>query len=134
MSTAPAPAPTSTGLSQNVAGALAYALGPITGVIFYLLEKDNRFVRFHAVQSMLVGLVLFVFNIGLNVFNWFLERIPFIGWLMALGVGLVVGLVTFVLWLALMYRAYTGHEWQLPLVGTQARRIAGEGEGAVSVR
>jgi uncharacterized membrane protein len=46
---------TSTGLAANVAGLLTYILGPITGVLFLVLEKENRFVRFHAMQSVVVG-------------------------------------------------------------------------------
>ena len=49
------PATTSTGLAPHVAGALAYVLGPITGVVFLVIEKDNRFVRFHAAQSIAVS-------------------------------------------------------------------------------
>lgn len=112
-----------TGPPENVAGALSYLLGPVTGIAFLLLEKENRFVRFHAMQATLTGIVFFIVNVALTIFDAILSRIPFVGWLFSLGVALVVGLATLVLWLALMYRAYQGDEWELPVLGEQARRL-----------
>ena len=59
--------PTSTGLAPNLAAALAYAFGPISGVLFYVLEKDNRFVRFHAAQSIAISIAVFVISIALGI-------------------------------------------------------------------
>ncbi|HYR07308.1 MAG TPA: DUF4870 domain-containing protein [Longimicrobium sp.] len=115
-----------TGLSDNVAGALAYVLGPITGIAFLVMEKESRFVRFHAMQSVLVGVVLIIVNFVMNVFNAVLVRIPLIGWLFALGLVMVVGLASLVLWLALMYAAYRGQEWELPVIGAEARKLLGD--------
>jgi uncharacterized membrane protein len=115
-----------TGLSDNVAGALAYVLGPITGVAFLVMEKQSRFVRFHAMQSVLVGVVLIILNFVMNVFNAVLVRIPLIGWLFALGLVMVVGLASLVLLLALMYSAYRGQEWELPVIGAEARKLLGD--------
>ena len=122
--------PSSTGLAPNVAGALSYVLGPITGVAFLVMEKQSRFVRFHAMQSTLVGVVLIVVNIVVNVAQAVLEAIPFIGWLFSLGLGLAIGLVSLVLWLALMFMAYQGREWELPIVGEHARKFS---EGNIAV-
>lgn len=122
--------PSSTGLAPNVAGALAYVLGPITGIAFIVMEKQSRFVRFHAMQSTLVWIALIVVNVVLNVFNAVLARIPFIGWLFALGIAMVFGLACLALWLALMFQAYQGKEWQLPIVGEHARKFS---EGPVVV-
>jgi len=121
--------PSSTGLAPNVAGALAYVLGPITGIAFLVLEKQSRFVRFHAMQSTLVWIALIVVNVALSVFNAVLSRIPFIGWLFALGIGLVFGFACLALWLANMYMAYQGREWELPIVGEYARRYS---EGSIA--
>lgn len=115
-----------TGLADNVAGALAYVLGPITGIAFLVMEKESRFVRFHAMQSILVGVVLIIVNFVMNVFNAVLVRIPLIGWLFALGLVMVVGLASLVLWLALMYSAYRGQEWELPVIGAEARKLLGD--------
>jgi uncharacterized membrane protein len=115
---------TSTGLAPNVAGALAYVLGPITGVLFLVLEKDNRFVRFHAAQAIATGVLIIALSIALSLVSSMLAFIPLLGWLVALLLSLVMGLGSFVLWLALMWRAYQGDEWEVPFAGTFARRMA----------
>ena len=116
----------STGLADNLAGALAYVLGPISAIFFLVVEKQSRFVRFHAMQSLLVGVVLIIVNFALNVLDAVLLRIPLIGWLFSLGLALVVSLASLVLWLALMYAAFRGQEWELPWIGQEARKLLGE--------
>ena len=116
--------PSSTGLAPNVAGALAYALGPVTGIAFIVLEKQSRFVRFHAMQSTLVSVVLVMVNVVLSVTKAILSFIPFIGGLFAWGLSMVVGVVTFALWVMLMYMAYQGRQWELPFVGEHARKFS----------
>ncbi|HEX2090883.1 MAG TPA: DUF4870 domain-containing protein [Longimicrobiaceae bacterium] len=111
-----------TGLAPNVAGALSYLLGPITGILFLVLEKESRFVRFHAAQSIGVSIVLFVVNVALMVLTGVLSVIPILGTLIGFLLSLAVGLASFGLWLYLMYRAYQGEEWEVPWVGTQVRR------------
>jgi uncharacterized membrane protein len=115
--------PTSTGLPANVAGALAYVLGPITGVIFYVLEKDNRFVRFHAAQSIAVFVVMFIISIVLGILGMVIGAVPLIGWLVAMLLSFGVSIVSFVLWLLLMWQAYQGKEWEAPFAGVFARRM-----------
>ena len=114
---------TSTGLSPNVAGALAYLLGPLTGILFLVLEKENRFVRFHAAQSVLVSIAMVVLSIALTVLNSILAIIPILGWIVGILLTLVVGLGTFVLWLLLMFQAFQGKEWELPVLAQYARRM-----------
>jgi uncharacterized membrane protein len=118
------PAATSTGLAPNLAGALAYILGPITGIVFLVLEKENRFVRFHAAQSITVGILMVALSIGLSILSTVLAFIPILGWILALLLALVLGFGTFVLWLLLMWRAWQGKEWETPIAGPLARRIA----------
>ena len=115
--------PTSTGIPANVAGALAYVLGPITGVLFYFLERDNRFVRFHAAQSIAVSIVMIVISIVLGIIGAVLGFIPFIGWIVAGMLSLGVSLVSLVLWVLLMWQAFQGKEWQVPFAGVFARRM-----------
>jgi len=115
--------PTSIGLPANVAGALAYVLGPITGVIVYVLERENRFVRFHAAQSIAVSCALFVLGIVLAVVGSILGFVPIIGWLVAMLLSFGLSLVSFVLWLFLMWQAYQGNEWEAPFAGVFARRM-----------
>jgi uncharacterized membrane protein len=99
---------TAGGLDENVAAALAYGLGWITGAAFLLVEPANKFVRFHALQSVLT------FG-GLSV-AWIvvMATIPFLGWLIGL---VVIPWVSVGLWLLLMYKAYRGERYKLPFVG-----------------
>src|SRR5213078_1778870 len=63
--------PSSMGMQPNVAAGLSYVFGWVTGLIFFLVEKQNRFVRFHAMQSILFFGGLTVINIILNVIGNF---------------------------------------------------------------
>ena len=99
-----------TGLPKNTAGALSYVLGPVTGVIFYVLENDP-FVRFHAMQSIVVFTLLFVLQ---WVFGLTLVLLPLVPLLSVLG---------FALWLLLIYKAWQGQEWEVPVVGKYARKF-----------
>jgi uncharacterized membrane protein len=101
---------TSTGFDANVAAALSYLVGFVTGIIFLLVEKENRFVRFHAMQSTL----LFA---GIVAIDILLQIVPILG---ALLVIFVVIPLSAVLWLMLMFKAYIGEEFKLPLVGQMA--------------
>jgi len=103
-------AKSSTGLKKEAAGALSYVLGPVTGVIFLILEKDP-FVRFHAMQSIVVFVAFFVLEMvmGMTIILAFL--VP------------LVGLVSFVLWLMLILKAWQGAEWEVPFLGKYARQF-----------
>src|SRR5438045_9203302 len=98
---------TSTVLEANLAAALSYLVGFVTGIIFLLVEKDNKFVRFHAMQSTLVF-------IGILAIDILLQIVPLLG---ALVVIFLVIPASAALWLFLMYKAYQGEEFKLPLVG-----------------
>ncbi len=101
----------STGLSKNTAGALSYVLGPITGVIFLVLEKDP-YVRFHAMQSIVFSVAAFVLNMVLGITIILALTLP------------ILWIVEFVLWLLLIYKAWQGQEWELPVIGKFARQLA----------
>ena len=119
------PTTTAGSLAPNVAGALAYVLGIITGVIFLVIEKENRFVRFHAAQSIAVTIVLIVVSVGLSVLSTVLAFVPILGWIVALLLSVGLFFATFVLWVLLMWRAYQGREWDVPVAGGLARKIMG---------
>jgi uncharacterized membrane protein len=111
-------AKTSSGLQENVAGALCYLFGWVTGLIFFFVEPKNKFVRFHAVQSISLTVVLMVVY-------FILFLIPVIGW----AISAILGIAFFVLWIFLMFKAYQGQLFKLPVVGNfaeqQANNIAG---------
>ena len=95
----------STGLDETVAGMLCYLFGFISGIIFLIVEKESRFVRFHAMQSTIAFLGIFVL---LLIFAW----IPLLGGLVWIG--------SLILWLFLMVNALRGKQYQLPIVGKMA--------------
>src|SRR3972149_8787939 len=99
-----------TGLKKETAAALSYVLGPVTGVIFLVIEKDP-FVRFHAMQSI----VTFV---GLFALQWILTLSIVLVFLVPL-----VGIITFVLWLLLIYKAWMGESWEAPIFGKVAKKM-----------
>lgn len=101
----------STGLNENVAGLLCYVLGWVSGLVFVLLEQENKFVRFHAIQSIYVFGTLTVASI---VIGW----IPFIGGVIS---GLI-GLLGFVLWIVLMIKAYQGVQFKVKWAGDFAEK------------
>jgi len=102
---------TSMGLERNVAGLLCYVLGWVTGLIFFLMEKENQFVRFHAMQSIIVFGGLTVIGIVINV-------IPLLGWV----ISSLLSLLAFVLWILLMVKAYQNTWYKLPWVGDLAEK------------
>jgi uncharacterized membrane protein len=105
-------AKTSTGLEENIAGLLCYILGWITGIIFLMIEPENKFVRFHAMQSIFVFGALSLASI---VFAW----IPAIGF----ALNTAIGIASFILWVVLMYKAYRAERYKLPWAGDQAERL-----------
>ncbi len=119
--TTPGGGATATGLTQNMAGALAYLLGPITGIILLVVEKENRFVRFHAMQSTILSIGWIIISYGLRLFLY----VPLLGWIVGILTGLVLTLGGFILWVLLMWKAFQGEEWELPVVGEFARKQLG---------
>ena len=105
---------TALGIDENIEGLLCYVLGFITGILFLVLEKENRFVRFHAMQSIVTFLLLFIISIVLGF-------IPIIGWV----ISPLIGLVGLILWLLLMFKAYKGEKYKLPIVGDFAEQQIG---------
>jgi uncharacterized membrane protein len=114
---------TTTGVEPNVAAALSYILGLITGVVFLVLEKENRYVRFHAAQSIVVSAFFILVNVGVALLSGVVAFVPLLGWLVVFLLTAGLAVTTFVLWLVLMYRAYQGEEWELPVAGEMARKL-----------
>ena len=114
--------PTSMGMSPNVEAGLSYLFGWITGLIFFLVEKQNRFVRFHAMQSILFFGGLTVINIILNVIGNF-----GVLWYLTFLLGWVVGIVGLVGWIVLMINGFQGKYFKLPIVGDYAEKYANQG-------
>lgn len=104
---------TSTGLQENVAGLLCYVAGWISGIVFLLLEKENKTVRFHAIQSIAVFGAITVVSI---VLSW----IPVIGII----ISSLLSILALILWIILMMKAYQNNKFKLPWAGDFAEKKA----------
>lgn len=100
-------------MKKETAGALSYVLGAVTGVVFLIINKDP-FVRFHAMQSIVVSVALFALQWIFGITIILLPLVP------------LVGLAFFVLWLVLIYKAYKGEQWEVPILGKIARQLLGK--------
>ncbi len=118
----------STGLPSNVAAALA-CFPLIGGIIFYLLEKRDNFVRFYAMQSILFGAAWILFNIASSIVRALLWAIPGIGGFFAalwIFIVMFVHLALFVVMVIAMIKAFSGVRWDIPYIGPMARKQVGE--------
>lgn len=123
---APAAASAQPGMSENVAALLAYSLGWITGIIFFVIDK-RPFVRFHAAQSIVVFGGLHLVNIAIGIV--FGAGFMMIGGFGMLGIGgalyHLVSLVGFILWILLMIKAYQHEKYEVPIAAGIAKSLAG---------
>jgi uncharacterized membrane protein len=101
---------TGTGLSDNVAGALCYVLWWITGIIFLILEPNNKNIRFHAFQSIIVFGAISILQI---IFFW----VPVLNW--------IIWVAGIILWVVLIVMTYQNRELKIPVAGELARKWAG---------
>ena len=101
--------------NEKLMGALSYLLGPVTGIIFLVMEKKNAYIRFHAMQSTILFGAIFLISIALGL-------IPVLGWIVALILSPLLTLVSFILWLVLMWKAYNGEKYKLPYIGDLAEK------------
>lgn len=116
---------TSTGLDPKLAGLLSYILTPITGIIFFLIEKTNTVVRFHAAQSIVFGVFVVALMIVISILTMILVTISFsLGSLFGL-LSTLLWLGVFIVWIILLVKGYSGEKWKLPVLGDLAERMAG---------
>jgi len=123
---------TSMGMQPNVAAGVSYIFGWISGLIFFLMEKQNKFVRFHAMQSICLG--------ALAAVLWVLYSILVVGALAtataspnaaAGGLGIMgmvfmlIWLAFFVLWVVCLIQAFTGKWFKIPVIGEMAMKWSG---------
>lgn len=117
-----AAAPASAGLTDNMAGALAYFTF-IPAIVFLVVEpyNKNRFIRFHSFQCLFLSAALVAVSIALGILSF----IPFLG-LITIPLHFLLGLAAFVLWLILTLKAYQGQTFKLPVIGDMAEQQAGK--------
>jgi uncharacterized membrane protein len=113
----PPQTPQTTGLQENVAGMLCYAGWWVTGILFLVLEPNNKNIKFHAWQSILSFGAFFIVALILSVIPgiWF--------------IGLILWIAGVILWIYLMYSTYQGRKIVLPVVGQIAQRWAEQPPG-----
>ncbi len=122
-------AKTSMNLEENVASALCYVLTWVTGIVFLILEKENKTVKFHAMQSILTFIPLQIIGfilgaIGAPSVSWgggysysYNPGIPaliYLSW--------AVYAIMFILWIILIIKAYQGEKFKLPVIGDIAEK------------
>ena len=120
--------PTTTGLPSNVAAALA-CFPLIGGIIFYILEKREGFVRFYAMQSIIFGAAWFLFSLAWRIFYFILTPIPALGVLFAALLWLiwvVVNIAALIILIIAIVKAFSGVRWDIPWVGPMARKQINE--------
>ena len=126
--TVPSTAFSSTGLPSNVAAALA-CIPLVGGVVFYVLEKRDEFVRFYAMQSIIFGGAWFLFNIISLVMQLIFSSVPLVGHFLLLlwaFIAMLVHLGFLVIWILATVKAFTNVRWEIPYVGPIARKQMGE--------
>ena len=125
----PATRSTSTGLPSNVAAAIA-CIPLVGGIIFYILEKHDSFVRFYAWQSIIFGGAWILFDIISKILFAIFGSIPAIGGILVFFWAIVQALVHIaflVIWIIAMVKAFTNVRWEIPYIGPIARKQMAEG-------
>lgn len=122
----------STGLDENIAALLSYVFGWVSGLIFFLMEKDSRLVRFHAMQSILFnlsfGVLAFVLWIILFIFFMILSQVSealtaLVGILsMLLWLALILGVM--IAWVLCLVKAFQSQYFKLPIIGNLAEKFS----------
>jgi uncharacterized membrane protein len=120
----PTTKPTSTGLPSNVAAALA-SIPLIGGIIFYVLEKQDSFVRFYAMQSIIFGGAWILFALIYGIAHAILTPIPAIGLVFSIILWIIWALISIaflVIFIITVVKAFTGVRWEIPYIGPMARK------------
>ena len=126
------PGKSSTGLDENLASLLAYVFGWISGLIFFLIEKDSRLVRFHGMQSILLNVLLavvgIVLGVGLSILLVILGQVSnalasIVGILSSL-FWLAFSVIILIVWVLCLIKAYQGQMYKLPIIGNYAEKFS----------
>jgi uncharacterized membrane protein len=112
------------GLAPNVASLLCYICTFVTGIIFLLIEKENKDVRFHAWQAILLGAAAFVIQIAVIILTAILGAISGALATIVSLLSTLIYLGIFVVWIICMVKAYQGQRWKVPFIGDIAEKQA----------
>lgn len=114
----------STGLDANVAALLAYLFSWVSGLIFVVVEKESRFVRFHAMQSVLLGAAALLCFFGLGVITSMMAFVSVTLAAIFSMLGSLIGLAFLAITIICMVKAYQGQQFRLPIIGDLAAKNA----------
>ncbi len=117
-----------TGLPSNVAAAIA-CIPLVGGIIFFILEKRDGFVRFYAMQSIIFGGAWLLFNVVYAIVHVIFASVPAIGVFLSILwglVGMLVHLAFVVVWIIATIKAFTNVRWDIPYIGPMARKQFGD--------
>ena len=114
------------GMTDNMAGALCYLFGFITGILFLVLApyNQNRNIKFHAFQSIFLNIAWIVTWIVVTIVSIAFHAIPFLGALISILLHAAVGIGFLILWLYMMLKTYNGEKIVLPVIGPMAEKQA----------
>jgi uncharacterized membrane protein len=114
-------------MTDNLAGALCYLVGFITGILFLVLApyNQNRTIRFHAFQSIFLNIAWFAVYIVATIISIAFRVIPFLGVFVSIVLHLALFLAGVIIWFYLMFKTYNGEKIVLPIVGPFADKQAG---------
>jgi uncharacterized membrane protein len=117
----------SIGMTDNLAGALCYLFGFITGILFLVLApyNQNRTIRFHAFQSIFLNVAWVIIWVVVTIITLAFRAIPFLGLFISAVLHFVVFIAFFILWLYMMFKTYNNEKVVLPVVGPMAEKQAG---------
>lgn len=118
--------PTILGIGEKVEGALCYLLGFVSGIIFLIIEKDNKFIRFHALQSIATFLPLYIIVSEIRdiISVTMVFQMNIFGMFIYMAILSVIWTLIAILWILLMYKASRGERYKLPIVGRIAEKYA----------
>ncbi len=113
------------GLAPNVAGALAYVT-IIPAILFLVMDPYNKdkFIKFHSFQCLFFAATMFVLSIVMMIVGFILAFIPVVGWILDMLIWLAIGLGSLILVIFMIYKAYSGEKFMLPVIGKLADQQA----------
>jgi uncharacterized membrane protein len=114
-------------MTDNMAGALCYLFGFITGILFLVLApyNQNRNIRFHAFQSIFLNIAWIALWIVAGIVSLVFHLIPFLGFVVAWVLRFSIGFGGLIVWLYMMFKTYNGEKIVLPIIGPMADKQAG---------
>jgi uncharacterized membrane protein len=119
-----------TGMDPRLAGLLSYLVPPITGIIFFLIEKRNAVVRWHAAQSIVFGVAWVAVWVIFTVLSMILGTIiPIIGSIIGFLIWIVLFLGGLILWVVCLIKGYSGQMWRMPVLAPYADKVYASGGG-----